>query len=153
VVLRRTKAGETEVVLCRRETEDLWALPKGTPDNDETIAETALREVQEETGLEVAIVRKVASIKYSFLRESDGRPRFMGAKPGEIVKFDKEVHFFLMRPTGGDLSMHDHEFDEVRWIKVNGALDKLTHENESRIVEKAVALSKGPASGQAQHQD
>ena len=79
----------------------LWALPKGTPDSGETLEETALRETREETGLQVEIEAPIRSISYFFVRGS--------------TRFHKTVHFFLMRPIGGALELHDHEFDEARW--------------------------------------
>jgi 8-oxo-dGTP pyrophosphatase MutT (NUDIX family) len=141
------------VALCRREAEDLWALPKGTPSLDESIPDTAVREVQEETGLKVEIQALVDTIRYSFVRQPTDALRYPDVKPGQPVLFDKVVHFFLMKPVGGSLSLHDREFDEVRWVCVDAARGKLTHENEARIVEKAVALSEGPSRGQAQHQN
>jgi 8-oxo-dGTP pyrophosphatase MutT (NUDIX family) len=152
-VLRKPEAGEWEVALCRRESEDLWALPKGTPSPAESIADTALREVREETGLEVEILAPLDTIRYSFVRQSSDALRYPEVRPGEPVLFAKEVHFFLMKPVGGSLSLHDKEFDEVRWVRISAAREKLTHENEARIVEKAVALSEGPSRGQARHQN
>jgi ADP-ribose pyrophosphatase YjhB (NUDIX family) len=55
VVYRRGQAGSLEVALCGRLQSRTWSLPKGTPEEGETIQQTALREVQEETGLEVSI--------------------------------------------------------------------------------------------------
>ena len=79
-----------------------WALPKGTPNDGETTDQTALREVAEETGLEVRIVAPVGAIEYFFTQ--DGQ------------RIHKTVHYFLMEPIGGSLDGHDHEFDEVRWM-------------------------------------
>ncbi len=79
--------GRTEVVLVHRLKPPLWALPKGTPDAGETLAETATRETREETGLEVEIEEPISAISYFFVH---GRTRF-----------HKTVHFFLMRPIGG----------------------------------------------------
>ena len=104
----------------------LWALPKGTPDSGETIEETALRETREETGLEVAIEAPISSIRYFFVRGS--------------TRFHKTVHFFLMRPVGGALELHDREFDEVRWASVPEALALLTHATERSVVEAALRL-------------
>ena len=53
-VVYRERDGRVELALCGRHS-GLWALPKGTPDPGETLDQTALREVREETGLEVGI--------------------------------------------------------------------------------------------------
>ena len=53
------------------------------------------------------------------------------------TRFHKTVHFYLMRPTGGDLSLHDHEFDEVRWFQLEEALEIMTHATERSVVEEA----------------
>jgi 8-oxo-dGTP pyrophosphatase MutT (NUDIX family) len=115
-----------EIVLVHRRVPPLWALPKGTPDAGETLAETALRETREETGLEVEIEQPISAIRYFFVH---GRTRF-----------HKTVHFFLMRPTGGRLQDHDHEFDEVRWVQVDEALELMTHATEQDVVRTAAAL-------------
>lgn len=122
-VVHRLAGGRTEIVLVHRRTPRLWALPKGTPDAGETLEETALRETQEESGLEVVVEERLPSISYIFVR---GRTRY-----------HKTVHFFLMQPTGGDLSLHDHEFDEVRWFQLEEALEVMTHATERSVVEEA----------------
>ena len=132
VVLRRVD-GRTEAVLCGRTSAGLWALPKGKPTGSEPPVETARREVHEETGLDVEVGRLVGEIRYSFIRPEDG------------ALCDKVVRFFLMRPIGGDILDHDGEFDEVAWLPAGDAAARLTHENEARILEKAVALAEGTA--------
>lgn len=122
-VVHRLAGGRTEIVLVHRRTPRLWALPKGTPDAGETLEETALRETQEESGLEVVVEERLPSISYIFVR---GRTRY-----------HKTVHFFLMQPTGGDLSLHDHEFDEVGWFQLEEALEVMTHATERSVVEEA----------------
>lgn len=103
-----------------------WTLPKGTPDQGETTEETALREVTEETGLEVRITGPLDSIHYTFVQRG--------------TRIAKTVHYFLMEPIGGDLSRHDHEFDEVRWIGLAEAPSILTFPTERALVEKAAEL-------------
>ncbi|MEX1157234.1 MAG: NUDIX hydrolase [Chloroflexota bacterium] len=125
-VVHRTVAGRTEVVLVHRREPRLWALPKGTPDSGETLAETAMRETREETGLQVEIEEPISSITYFFVR---GRTRF-----------HKTVHFFLMRPVGGRLDDHDHEFDEVRWVQIEQAPTMMTHATERSVVQRAAEL-------------
>ena len=127
VVLRGSPAA-AEVVLAGRDSDRTWVFPKGTPDPGETIEETALREVREETGLEVEIVRPIGVIDYWF------------AVPGERVH--KLVHFFLMRPRGGDVSQHDHEYDDVRWVPVTEARRLLTYDTYREMLDRAVEAAR-----------
>ena len=123
IVFRRAEEG-IEIVLVGRNAERLWALPKGTPDVGETIEETALREVREETGLEVRIVDTVGQVEYWYT-----------APDGERVQ--KTVHYYLMEPTGGDTAQHDHEFDRVEWRHMSEAERLLTHRNQLPILHRA----------------
>ncbi len=125
IVIRFDGAAPQLVLGKRRRERDgvTWTLPKGTPHAGETTEETALREVTEESGLEVGIVRPFDSINYTFVQ---GRTRI-----------HKTVHYFLMVPTGGGLEHHDHEFDEVRWIGFDEAAAMLTFETERALVARA----------------
>jgi 8-oxo-dGTP pyrophosphatase MutT (NUDIX family) len=125
-VVHRINDGREEIVLVHRRHPRLWALPKGTPNAGETLEETALRETREETGLHVEIEAPLGAIRYFFVR---GRTRF-----------HKTVHFFLMRPVGGALEDHDHEFDEVAWFQPEEAIELMTHPTERGVVEGAVTL-------------
>lgn len=132
----RARAGRgDEVVICGRRSSSLWALPKGTPNPGETGLQTATREVREETGLEVEPGGKVGEIHYSYERPQDG------------TRVDKTVHFYLMRPVGGDTAAHDPEFDDVEWVEASEAVRRLTYPNEARIVEAAVAMAAQQANG------
>ena len=131
-VVHRIRAGQHEIVLVHRISPPLWALPKGTPDAGETLAETALRETREETGLDVALEGELGAIRYFFVRGS--------------TRFNKTVHFFLMRPVGGSTDAHDSEFDEVRWFEIDEALALMTHRTEREVVERARELVERDAS-------
>jgi len=126
VVFRITPPA-VEVVLVSRRREQLWALPKGTPDPGETIEETALREVREETGLETAILGLLGEVRYSFTSRLGNR-------------VDKVVHHFLMEPVGGSFENHDHEFDDVDWYDIHEAQRRLTHRNQLHILDRAAEL-------------
>ena len=126
VVFRRTPHA-IEVVLVSRRRERLWALPKGTPDPGESIEQTALREVREETGLEIAILEPLGEVRYSFTSRTGHR-------------VDKVVHHFLMEPNGGSFDHHDDEFDDVGWYDVHEAQRRLTHRNQLHILDQAVEL-------------
>lgn len=128
VVYRVNDDGKIDVVICGRIAPPIWGLPKGTPNPGETRGETALREVREETGLEVRIDDFVDSIEYWFVSAYEGG------------RCQKTVYFYLMSATGGDVSLHDHEFDYVEWVPIEAAFDKLTYDNEVQIVQKALSM-------------
>ncbi len=125
VVYRRGDEG-VEVVICGRREDGVWGLPKGTPEDGETLEQTARREVQEETGLSVAIEQPLGTIQYEFNRADAG------------LRYHKTVHHYLMRPTGGDLQEHDREYDRVRWMRAGEALRLLTFRNEKDVVRRAL---------------
>ena len=56
------------------------------------------------------------------------------------IRIDKTVHWYLMKYIRGDITDHDNEYDDVEWIKIDEALKRLTHRNEARVLEKAVAF-------------
>jgi bis(5'-nucleosidyl)-tetraphosphatase len=125
-VVYRFGSNGLEVVICGRDADRVWGLPKGTPDEGETLEETAVREVTEETGLDVQIADKVGVVEYWFVRER--------------IRFHKWVHYYLMEAIGGDTSRHDHEYDRVDWRTVEDALRTLSFRNESEMVEKARSM-------------
>ena len=136
VVYRRGGPSGLEVVLVARPREHLWALPKGKPEPGESVEQTALREVSEETGLQVAIDGRepLGSIRYTY--EVPGRP-------GRVYK---AVYHYLMQPVGGDIAGHDAEHDLVEWYDANEACKRMTYANERAIVERAIeALDNGEA--------
>ena len=133
VVWRRVDS-RVEVVVVARPDEGLWALPKGKPHEGESVEETALREVAEETGLDVAIDARddggrIGSISYRY-----------GGAPGGKARVRKEVHHYLMRARGGDVSRHDAEHDVVGWYDIHEAAKRMTFSNERAIVERAGAM-------------
>jgi YD repeat-containing protein len=127
IVVRAERDGRSLVVGMRRRDRDTvtWTLPKGTPDPGETLEQTAIREVAEETGLDVRIVEPLPSIDYTFVQSG--------------TRIHKTVHYFLMEPTGGDLSRHDQEFERVRWIAFDDAPALLTFATERALVATAAA--------------
>jgi len=130
VVVRQGAAGP-EVVICGRDSDGVWGLPKGTPDEGESLEAAALREVSEETGLKVEIVTKIGVAEYWFTRDG--------------VRYHKWVHHYLMRVTGGSTAEHDLEYDRVEWYSIEEAIETLTFDNDKEIVERAKAeLEGGP---------
>ena len=112
-----------EVVLVGRSHSGIWALPKGTPQSGETLEQVAVREVQEETGLEVRLITYIGSISYFFIRD--------------IVRYQKQVRHFLFEAIGGDTALHDAEYDRVEWFSFPEAYRRLTYQNEVNILSHA----------------
>ncbi len=109
-----------EVALVGRSHSGIWTLPKGTPQAGETVEQVALREVQEETGLVVRLISYIGSISYSFVRDQ--------------IRYQKQVRHFLLEAIGGDISLHDAEYDRVEWYPLAEACRRLTYQNEVNIL-------------------
>lgn len=129
IVIRHRDQGPEIVLGLRRgrRRAPSWSLPKGTPAAGETPAQTATREVSEETGLEVRIIDSVGDIHYRFVR--DGQ------------RIDKTVHYFLMEVTGGDIADHDGEFVDVRWFTISEAEALMRFPTERDIVVRALPVA------------
>lgn len=128
----RVENGRPELVLGRRRRERdgyVWSLPKGTPEEGETREETAIREVREETGLEVRILSYYDAVYYAFSRAGE--------------RIEKTVHYFLMEAIGGSFDNFDHEFEELRWVPMHEAIALLDFKTESALVERAYARLSG----------
>lgn len=128
VVVRTADDGAIEVALIRTRNlkgAEVWTLPKGTPDDGEDPETTALREVREETGLEVEIVEPLAEKTYWF------------AWPPDRVRYRKTVHLYLMRSVGGDPTRHDAEVEEVRFFPIGEATRRVTYRTDKEILRQA----------------
>ena len=122
----RAVGGRPEIVVGRRKRERdgyVWSLPKGTPEEGETREETALREVREESGLEVRILSYFDAISYSFVRTGE--------------RIEKTVYYYIMEAIGGSFEQYDKEFDELRWVRMDEAVRLLDFQTESGLVQRA----------------
>ena len=110
---------------------DVWALPKGLIGEGEKAADTALREVSEETGVEGRLVEKLGDVRYVYTWK------------GERVF--KVVSFFLVRYSRGRLgdlpAAFRHEVDEARWLPLAEAPKLLSYGGEREMASKALQLT------------
>ncbi|MGZ5291101.1 MAG: NUDIX hydrolase [Actinomycetota bacterium] len=128
-VVYRTGDEGIEICLAARRTrrgELAWGLPKGAIEPDETPEEAALREVREESGLDARIEHDLGTIRYFYVWEG--------------VRVRKQVRFFLMQATGGDVADHDEEMEDVRWFPVRRATKRAAYRGEREVLERAVGL-------------
>jgi 8-oxo-dGTP pyrophosphatase MutT (NUDIX family) len=111
------------------------ALPKGLVDPGEKPEQTALREVQEETGLIATPIAKLADIKYVYVRSW-----------GDQQRVFKIVSFFLLRYQSGEIDDVSREMRvEVRrafWIPLEEAPRKLAYRGERDVVRRALLYLK-----------
>ena len=114
-------------VLCYKKKTKRWHLPKGTQELNESICNTAIREVEEETGLEVKIKMFLSDIYYKFTDTQKNQ-------------LNKKVTFYIMEVIGGCFEKHDKEFDKIIWADSNKAIKLLNYNNEKKLVTKATLL-------------
>jgi 8-oxo-dGTP pyrophosphatase MutT (NUDIX family) len=127
VVVRRIR-GEWRLAAIRPAgKENVWALPKGLIGSGENAADTAVREVAEETGVEGRLVEKLGDVRYVYTWRS------------ERVKI---VSFFLVRYVRGRLgdipAGFRHEVAETRWLPLEEAPHLLSYKGEREMAGKAL---------------
>jgi len=106
-----------------------WQLPKGHIEPGESSEQAAVREVREETGVTGRVVAPLDGIDYWF---AEGRAR----------RIRKHVDYYLLTYQAGSASDFDRrEVDDARWFPAVEAVEKLTHANERRVAEQALAMT------------
>jgi 8-oxo-dGTP diphosphatase len=116
-----------EVVLVHRPRYDDWSFPKGKCLPGEHVLITAVREVAEETEIEIILGRKLRTVRYL----SDGRP--------------KQVNYWAARPAaraagGADEPAEaapftpNEEVDELAWLPLTAAGDRLTYQHDTEVL-------------------
>jgi 8-oxo-dGTP pyrophosphatase MutT (NUDIX family) len=108
--------------------EGLWALPKGRIGKGERPEETAVREVEEETGTRGSLVRKLGDVRYVYSWKGE--------------RIFKVVSFFLLRYETGKLGAiakeYAHEVADVRWLPLDEAPTLLAYAGERDMARKAL---------------
>lgn len=114
-----------QVLVTQHSQNKHWSFPKGLLDHPEqTMEESALREVKEEGGIEAKIIDKVGYSKYVYT--------FNGEKIFKIVTY------FLMKYISGDIADHDWEVEEAKWCDSEDALKQLTFSQDKVLLKKAL---------------
>lgn len=135
VVVRKIRGAWHLAAICPGGKTGVWALPKGLIGEGEAAADTALREVTEETGVRGRLVEKLGDVRYVYTWK------------GERVF--KVVSFFLVRYSGGRLGdLTDefrHEVAETKWLPLEDAPRLLAYKGEKEMAAKALQLIAGRA--------
>ncbi len=122
LVLRREEDGTDSILMIRHRRGGHRSFPKGHMEAGETEIMTAIREVYEETGVNVRIK--------SDFRETVHYMPMPGVR--------KEVVYFLTRTEQKQIRPREGEIAEVEWVPLEKAEGSLTHENDKTVLRAAV---------------
>ena len=109
-------------VLVIQQVKGHWGFPKGHVEPGETEVETALREIKEETNLDVEI-----NDKYRYVEHYS---------PEEGI--EKDVVFFIAEKTGGEIKVQEEEVLSTEWLLPKDALERVTYDSSKRILESVI---------------
>ena len=109
-------------VLLVKQTEGHWGFPKGHVEQGETEVQTAIREVKEETNIDV-------EVKEDKRYEEEYYPE-------ENIK--KQVVYFLAKNITTNIMPQQSEIQEIKWVPLNEAENVITYENSKNIIRKVI---------------
>jgi len=109
----------------------IWSLPKGHVEAGETNEQAAIREVEEETGIQSSVLMLLGTIDFWFMAAEK--------------RIHKTVHHFILDAQGGELSDEDREVDEVAWIPIGEVEGKLAYPDERKLMARVPELLAGLA--------
>jgi len=123
-VVYQQKDGHPAYLLLQSATSDFWGFPKCHLEGDETLVETAKREIKEETQLDV-------QVDTSFKTYTE-----YGLPNGNL----KQVTLFVSEvPTGVAVTRQKAEISAVGWFDYAAARERLTYDNLKRMLDEANA--------------
>lgn len=105
-----------------------WTLPKGKQERDETVEETALREIMEETNIRGEIIKELAKTNYDY--DHPGR--------GQVHKV---VHYFLVKYVAGIETPQLEEIARLEWLAVAQAKERQRshgYKNNDHVLDEAI---------------
>jgi 8-oxo-dGTP pyrophosphatase MutT (NUDIX family) len=131
---RPKKPAKKSASSTKKDPHTITALPKGAIDDGEKPEQTAIREVEEETGLRAEVVKKLADIKYVYVRNW-----------GNHARVFKIVSFYLLLYRSGKLDNITPEMRvEVKrafWVPLDEAPKAMSYKGEREVVERALTYA------------
>jgi 8-oxo-dGTP diphosphatase len=106
-----------------------WSFPKGKVDSGETLAEAAVREIKEETGLKVKLGVPLSTVSYPIDKGKTKVVHYWATKVS-----DKAVATSKFKP--------DEEVSEVVWVKADQAFAKLSYKHDRELLQELIDLRK-----------
>lgn len=124
-IVYRKHYGNTEILLIKHVKSGYWSFPKGHVEDGESETQTAVREIKEETNIDISIDDSSFRETVMFTPRRDTR---------------KEVVYFVARATSFDLKPQEEEISEIRWVEIGQAGSHLAYDNDKLIVNKVRAF-------------
>ncbi len=120
-IVYRKSHGNTEILLIRHQRAGYWSFPKGHVEEGESEEETAVREIKEETNIDVVIDPGFREeVMYSPRRDSR-----------------KKVVYFVAKAKNNDAVPQEGEIAELRWVEIGQAQNFLFYDNDKITAIKA----------------
>jgi 8-oxo-dGTP diphosphatase len=122
-----------KILLIKRNTipfKGYWALPGGRMDPGETIEQTIIREVKEETGLDITVVRKIGEYVERGVKDD--------------VEYEYYPTCFLVKTVGGEIKRQESEIQEIQVFNLKELPYPLAFEHEKMIKEYLGSKNKRP---------
>jgi len=133
---------KNEILLIKHRRFGVWLPPGGQLDVGEAPHEAVVREVLEETGIEVEIISKGQGINAQFCREIPNPFAVLGLDVAGDGSYELHDTRYLCRAVGGQLSAQIAEVSDVGWFSYEEFKKLETFDDTIQIMAKAMEYMK-----------
>lgn len=121
IVYRKNNDDEIFILIIKHIKGGHWSFPKGHVEEGETEEQTAIREVKEETGIDIDIINGFKESVYYSPRKN----------------VHKESVYFLATARHNNIVMQVEEISEIKWSELENCFNLLTYKNDINLLKKA----------------
>ena len=125
-IVFKKERNQVKILVSQHSQHHGWVFPKGLIGDHikgEKKEDTALREVEEETGIKAKILKPLDSVTYWYVLDG--------------VKIKKTVYYFVMEFITGDIKKHDLEMENVEWLLIDKVEKRLTYKSDKQVWQEA----------------